>query len=67
MKPGKNFTSWRENRKSLRSENYEIPDISDRIGHGKMLVPTPILVDEVVRKVPKGKLVGEQYTRETGR
>jgi 6-O-methylguanine DNA methyltransferase, DNA binding domain len=28
-----------------------------RFGDGLMLIPTPILVDEVIRKVPKGKLV----------
>lgn len=59
MKPGKNFTSWREKlEKPSEPKIIEIPDDwAIRIGHGKMLVPTPILVDEVVRKVPKGKLV----------
>jgi hypothetical protein len=28
-----------------------------RFGDGLMLIPTPVLVDEVVRRVPKGKLV----------
>ena len=59
MKPGKNFTSWREKlEKPSEPIIIEIPDDwAIRIGHGKMLVPTPILGDEVVRKVPKGKLV----------
>lgn len=52
MKPGKNFTSWREKlEKPSEPKIIEIPDDwAIRIGHGKMLVPTPILVDEVVRK-----------------
>ena len=28
-----------------------------RFGKGKMLIPTPMLGDELVRRVPKGKLV----------
>ena len=28
-----------------------------RLGKGKMLIPTPKLVDELIRKIPKGKLV----------
>src|SRR5437879_603056 len=38
-----------------------VPPTMSRFGGGMMLIPTPKLVDELVRKIPKGKLatVGE--------
>ncbi len=35
-----------------------------RLGRGKMLVPAPILVDTIIRKIPKGKLVTVAQIRE---
>lgn len=35
----------------------EVPNKwANRIGHGKMLVPTPLLVDAAIKKIPRGKL-----------
>lgn len=34
-----------------------IPPKMSRFGKGTMLIPTPMLVDEMVRRIPKGKLV----------
>ena len=33
------------------------PKMVARFGHGKMLIPTPMLVDDLMRKVGKGKLI----------
>ena len=33
------------------------PKMAKRFGTGKMLIPTPLLVDALIRKVEKGKLV----------
>ena len=35
----------------------QIPERMSRFGKGTMLIPTPMLVDELIRKVPKGKLI----------
>lgn len=52
-------TPWRE--KFQRPQEPRIVDIPPRMtktwGPGKMLIATPKLVDELVRKVPKRKLV----------
>ncbi len=45
--------SWRE---KLEKE-AEPKVVDDPKGRGRMLVPTPLLVDELVRRVPRGKLV----------
>lgn len=34
-----------------------IPPKMSRFGEGTMLIPTPLLVDRLVRQVPKGKLI----------
>ena len=56
-----NFTSrtrWREKlEKPQQPKVVDIPPGMARFGKGTMLVPTPKLVDDLIRKVPKGKLV----------
>jgi len=55
------FTSrsgWREKlEKPQAPKVVEIPPKMSRFGEGTMLIPTPLLVEEVIRKVPKGKLI----------
>lgn len=51
-------TSWREKlEKPQEVKVVTIPPKMSRFGSGTMLIPTPKLVDEIIRKVPKGKLV----------
>lgn len=33
------------------------PKMQKRFGEGTMLIPTPLLVDKLIRKIPEGKLV----------
>jgi len=58
MKNLKPHKSWREKlEKEMQPKLVEIPQKwANRIGHGRMLVPSPLLVDSVIRKIPKGKL-----------
>ena len=54
----KSKTSWREKlEKPQLPKLVQIPPKMSRFGKGIMLIPTPMLVDELVRRVPKGKLV----------
>ena len=51
-------TSWREKiEKPQDVKVVKIPPTMSRFGSGTMLIPTPKLIDEMIRKVPKGKLV----------
>jgi len=51
-------TRWREKlEKEQEPKVVNIPPKMSRFGNGTMLIPTPKLVDELVRKVPRGKLV----------
>ncbi|MBA7542920.1 hypothetical protein ES705_35245 [subsurface metagenome] len=56
MKSGK---TWREKlEKELEPKVVDVsPKMAKRFGTGKMLIPTPLLVDALIRKVEKGKLV----------
>lgn len=56
---GKSIKSWREKlEKDMQLKLVEIPDKWARsIGHGRMLIPTPLIVDKVIKKIPKGKLI----------
>ena len=49
---------WREKLEKLQQAKLVkiLPKMS-RFGTGTMLIPTPKLVDELIRRVPKGKLV----------
>jgi hypothetical protein len=51
-------TRWREKlEKEQEPKVVKIPPKMSRFGNGTMLIPTPRLVDALVRKVRKGKLV----------
>ena len=51
-------TRWREKlEKPQQPKVVQIPPKMSRFGKGTMLIPTPMLVDELIRKVPKGKLI----------
>jgi len=52
-------TTWREKlEKQDHSKIVEIPErMSNRFGHGTMLIPRPLEVDSLIRRVRKGKLV----------
>jgi hypothetical protein len=51
-------TPWRDKlQKPQQPKVVEIPPKMSRFGRGTMLIPTPMLVDRLVRKVPKGKLI----------
>jgi alkylated DNA nucleotide flippase Atl1 len=49
---------WREKlEKPQEPKLVKIPPKMLRFGNGTMLIPTPKLVDELIRRVPKGRLV----------
>ena len=51
-------SSWREKlEKPQEPKVVQIPPKMSRFGKGTMLIPTPLLVDKLIRKVPKGKLI----------
>ena len=51
-------TRWREKlEKPQDPKVVQIPPTMSRFGKGTMLIPTPMLVDELIRKVPKGRLL----------
>src|ERR1700694_3352483 len=57
---------WREKlEKPQQPKVVKIPPSMARFGKGTMLIPTPKLVDALLRQVPQGKLVtvGENSTR----
>lgn len=66
MKAGKKFKSWREKlEKQAEPKITDIPDSwASRIGHGKMLVPTALLVDKAIRAIRKGRLLTINDIRE---
>ena len=50
-------TSWRAKlEKPQEPKLVTIPPKMSRFGEGTMLIPTPKLVDDLIRKIPKGKL-----------
>ena len=62
----KTRTTWRE--KLEKEQEPKIVDIppkmAKRFGTGKMLIPRPLDVDALIRKVKKGKLVTQAQIRE---
>ena len=57
-------TRWREKlEKPQDPKVVQIPPKMSRFGKGTMLIPTPMLVDELIRKVPKGKLITSSELR----
>lgn len=59
--------SWREKLERVQeSKVVAIPSkMQERFGRGKMLIPRPLDVDALIRKVPRGKLVTQAQLRET--
>ena len=54
----KSKLSWREKlEKPQQPKLVKVPPKMSRFGKGMMLIPTPLLVDQLVRRIPKGKLV----------
>ena len=55
----KSKTSWRDKLEKPQAPKLVTvpPKMAARFGMGKMLIPTPMLVDEVMRSVGKGKLI----------
>ena len=50
-------TSWRAKlEKPQEPRLVKVPPKMSRFGSGMMLIPTPKLVDELIQKIPKGKL-----------
>ena len=62
----KTYKTWREKlEKEQEPRVVDVPPkMAKRFGTGKMLIPTPILVDGLIRKVDKGKLVTINQIRE---
>ncbi len=52
--------SWREKYETAK----EAKVVDDPKGRGKMLIPTPALVDRWIRKIPEGKLATVEQIRE---
>lgn len=49
----------------MQPKLVDVPDKwALRIGHGKMLVPSPLLIDTTIKKIPKGRLVTVNIIRE---
>jgi len=55
-------------RRKTWKEKFERPTepkvVDDPKGRGKMLVPTPVLVDSVIRRIPRGKLITVNMIRD---
>src|SRR5712675_1417702 len=50
--------SWREKlEKPQQPKLVKVPPKMSRFGKGMMLIPTPMLVDKLIRRIPKGRLV----------
>ena len=66
MMSNKSSKSWREKlEKEIRPKVVNVPERwAKRIGPGKMLVPSPLLVDAVIRRVSKGRLVSVNNIRD---
>ncbi|MDI6839897.1 MAG: MGMT family protein [bacterium] len=64
----KSRTFWREKlEKELPSHGKLVdipPKMQKRFGIGKMLIPKPLDVDALIRKIPEGKLVTVEQIRE---
>jgi hypothetical protein len=66
MKKGSSSKSWKEKlEKDIKPKLVEVPGKwAERIGHGIMLVPTPLLIDKTINKIPKGKLATVDMIRD---
>lgn len=58
MAKPKSLTPWRD--KLEKPQEPKVVDVSEkmqaRFGKGKMIIATPMIIDGIVRKIPKGKL-----------
>lgn len=63
MKPGKSWKEKLEDSKNLP----KVADLPDRMkaiwGEGTLVIPAPIEVDEIMRRVPKGKVTTVSHIR----
>jgi hypothetical protein len=57
--------SWREKLERVQDPKIVTipPKMQKRFGRGKMLIPRPLDVDALIRKVPRGKLVTQEQLR----
>jgi 6-O-methylguanine DNA methyltransferase, DNA binding domain len=66
MKKGKSSASWRSKlNKEMKPKLVEVPEKwAKQAGDGKMLIPTPLLVNDVIKKIPAGKLATVNMIRD---
>jgi len=66
MNKGKSSKSWREKlEKKMEPKIVDVPaKWAERIGSGRMLVPSPLLIDETIKNIPKGKLATVNIIRD---
>jgi alkylated DNA nucleotide flippase Atl1 len=59
-------TSWREKLERVQDPKIVTipPKMQKRFGRGKMLIPRPLDVDALIRKVPRGKLLTQEELRQ---
>ncbi|MFH0847090.1 MAG: hypothetical protein V1894_03400 [Chloroflexota bacterium] len=63
----KSRKSWREklaDSKGLPRVETVTPQMSQRWGTGTVVIPAPLEVDELMRKVPRGRLITVNQIRE---
>lgn len=66
MKQGKKSPPWSEKmKKPAEPSIVEAPLQWCDVPNGKMLIPTPMLIDELVRKVPRGRLITVNSIRDS--
>ena len=57
-RPFASRSPWRDELQKVQAPQVvQIPPQMSRFGEGRMLIPTPLLVNELVRPIPKGKLI----------
>lgn len=66
MLKGKSSKSWREKlEKDIHPKLVKIPARwAQRIGEGTMLIPSPLLIGETIKKIPKSKLATVNIIRD---
>ena len=65
MKPRKSWQEKLADSKGLPKVEKLTDKMSKRWGTGTIVIPAPIEVDEIMKKVPKGKLITTSQIRET--
>lgn len=64
MKARKSWREKLEDDKGLPRIVDVPPKMAKRVGEGKMLIPKPMDVDAMIKKVPKGKLITQSLLRQ---